>query len=141
GQPLFGGHASLPRHGVIGAKDEGHAVHEKDASSAGGFRNQRRLGRGRSRGFNRFQRRFFSGRQDTSLTRARRLATRQELILRGVRAFHRGDRQDFAKVAERATEWLDERKALTAAVRTDFRLVNGSHRRGRRDREAKAGLA
>ena len=35
GKPGLGGHGPLPRHGVIGAKDERHRVHQEDAVFGG----------------------------------------------------------------------------------------------------------
>ena len=72
----LGGHATLPRHGMVGAENEGHGIHQKDAAAIG--RGQLRLGgrgcrRGLRRGyvwgaFNLSSRGFLPRRQETSLT-------------------------------------------------------------------------
>ena len=64
GKSGLGGHAALPRHGVIGAKDERHSVDQKNRVPAA--RDRDRLGRRRDRVFDR--RGFFLGGQRVSLT-------------------------------------------------------------------------
>jgi hypothetical protein len=67
-QAGLGGHAALPRHGVVGAEDERHRIHEKDAAAIGGCQPGRSGCRLRRRSaFGWRSREFSSRRQELSL--------------------------------------------------------------------------